>query len=244
MSIGEGGATIAAPATVDGLEPGIEYHFRVVAVNQAGTALGEDTVFRTLPEAVLGLPDGRVFERVTPPEDENADVYVPASYKFTLALAEGIFTERPFRAAADGDAVAYVGDPTSGGTGLGGVGAGDDYLATRSPSRGSTQVNVQPNGYYEAAYQGFSSDLSAGFVAARSGAPGESGFEEGLPALSPEAPAEGYDVLYAHDSNDGSYQPLFTKTASLRRPASESGYWPPEESVAVQPRCTRADRRI
>jgi hypothetical protein len=223
-SIGEGEGTLAAPAKVDDLAAGTEYHFRAVAVNGAGIQQGEDMVFRTLPTGTQGLPDGRVFERVTPPEDENADVYVPASFKFALALAEGIFTQRPFRAAADGNAVAYVGDPTSGGTGLGGPGLGNDYLATRSPNGGWTQTNIQPPGYFNAIYQGFSSDLSVGFVGAASGAPGESGFEEGLPALSPEAPAEGYKVLYGRDSSDGSYQPLFTKAADPKRPARESGW--------------------
>jgi hypothetical protein len=224
-SVGLGAEAVAAPAHVDGLTPGTEYHFRVVAMNEAGTARGEDMIFRTLPAAVSGLPDERVFERVTPAENENADVYIPHTYGYLLPDSEGVFTTRPFRAAADGDAVAYVADPTSGGNGLGGPGVGNDYMAQRLPGGGWTQVNVQPSGYYQAFYQAFSSDLSAGFVGAQSGAPGESGYEEGLPALSPEAPGEGYKVLYARDSSDGSYQPLFTKTASLKRPATESGYW-------------------
>jgi hypothetical protein len=224
-SVGLGAEAVAAPAHVDGLTPGTEYHFRIVAVNEAGTARGADMVFRTLPEAVLGLPDERVFERVTPAEDENADVYIPRTYGYELPNSEGVFTARPFRAAADGDAVAYVGDPTSGGNGLGGPGLGNDYLAQRMPDGGWTQVNIQPPGYFQARYEAFSSDLSVGFAGAQSGAPGESGYEEGLPALSPEAPGEGYKVLYARQSSDGSYRPLLTKAASLRRPASESGYW-------------------
>jgi hypothetical protein len=223
-SVGLGAEAVAAPAHVDGLTPGTEYHFRVVAVNEAGTARGEDMVFRTLPKAALGLPDERVFERVTPTENENADTYIPRSYGYALPDSEGVFTARPFRAAAGGDAVAYVGDPTSGGNGLGGPGLGNDYLAERLPGGGWTQVNIQPSGYYQASYEAFSSDLSVGFVGAQSGAPGESGYEEGLPALSPEAPAEGYKVLYARDSSDGSYRPLFTKMASPKRPARESGY--------------------
>ena len=234
VSIGEGEGALAAPAQVDGLAAGSEYHFRAVAVNEAGTERGEDMVFRTLPAGTVSLPDGRVFERVTPTEDENADVYAPAVFKFRLALAEGIFTQRPFRAAADGDAVAYVGDPTSGGTGLGGPGLGDDYMATRAPGGGWTQTNIQPPGYFNAQYQSFSSDLSTGFVGAKSGSPGESGYEEGLPALSPEAPAEGYKVLYGRDSSDGSYQPLLTKAADPQRPASESG-WGSEDFLPSPP---------
>jgi hypothetical protein len=234
-SVGLGAEAIAAPAHVDGLTPGTEYHFRVVAVNEAGTTRGEDMVFRTLPAAVLGLPDERVFERVSPTENENADVYIPRTYGYLLPHSEGIFTPRPFRAAADGDAVAYVGDPTSGGNGLGGPGLGNDYLARRLPGGGWKQVNVQPPGYFQAEYEAFSNDLSVGFVGAQSGSPGESGYEEGLPALSPEAPAEGYKVLYARDSSDGSYRALLTKTASLKRSASESGYWPVGNNAPTVP---------
>lgn len=223
-SLGEGESTINAPAQVEDLTPGTIYHFRIVVVNEIGVVQGTDATFKTLPLGVLGLPDGRAFERVTPVDNENADVYVPQVFGISfLSLAEGIETTLPFRAAADGDAVAYVGDSTSGGTGLEGSGNGNDYLSTRSSSGGWTQVNVQPPGYYTATYQAFSNDLSLGFVGAQSGAPGQQGFEEGLPALSPQAPGEGYQVLYARESSDGNYQPLITKAATLHRPASEFG---------------------
>jgi hypothetical protein len=234
-SLGAAEGTLTAPAQLDDLTANSAYHFRVVAGNGAGNEEGPDITFRTLTAGVLGLPDGRVYERVTPVSNENANVYIPSVFKAELSLSEGIFTERPFRAAADGNAVAYVGDPTNGGTGLGGAGLGNSYLATRSSGGGWTQVNIQPPGYYTSRYQAFSSDLSVAFVGSPSGAPGESGFEEGLPALSPRAPAEGYQVLYGRDSSDGSYQPLFTTTASLHRPVKEFGYWKPQDGSPSQP---------
>jgi hypothetical protein len=225
ISLGAGHEATGTPAQLTGLAPATQYHFRVVVTNASGeTTEGEDVTFRTLPLGILGLPDGRVYERVSPVSNENADVYVPSVFKFALAQSEGIFTQRPFRAAADGDAIAYVADPTSGGAGLGGVELGNDYLATRSPGGGWTQINIQPPGYFNALYQAFSSDLSGGFVGSSSGAPGESGFEEGLPALSPEAPGEGYKILYQHDSSDGSYRPLLTKEASFHLSAGVSGF--------------------
>ncbi len=217
--LGEGESGLPAPAYVEGLAANSEYHFRVVAVSEAGTEHGADATFRTLSTGLLGLPDGRIYERVTPTDERGFSVYTPEVFDHELSYAEGLYTERPFRAAADGDGVVYVASPsTSGGTGDSGEGAGDDYLATRSPGGGWTQVNLQPPGYRKAEYQAFSDDLSVGWVVANS----ESGFEEELPPLSPEAPGK-YKVLYARSSSDGAYQPLFTKTATIHRPNEEFG---------------------
>jgi hypothetical protein len=169
------------------------------------------------------LPDCRVYEMVTPPDNENANIYVAEQ---DSAGGGAIPTERPFQAAADGDAVAYVGDPTSGGNGSSGGGGGNEYLATRSPAGGWTQLNIEPPGYDEAIYQAFSSDLSIGLLAS---------FEE--PALSPAAPGGGYDVLYSRTNDDGGYHPLFTTTPPNREPSEfgaatiRGGITTPEISV-------------
>jgi hypothetical protein len=43
-------------AILDGLAPGMTYHFRAVAINPGGTAYGEDRTFTTLPlPRVLGV---------------------------------------------------------------------------------------------------------------------------------------------------------------------------------------------
>lgn len=56
-------------ATLSGLEVGRTYHYRVVAVSSVGTASAE-RVFRIgasqAPGAAVGLPDGRVYEEVSP----------------------------------------------------------------------------------------------------------------------------------------------------------------------------------
>jgi hypothetical protein len=226
-SLGAGEGAVTAPAQLTGLTAGTPYHFRVVTSNETGIERGVDMTFNTLALGLLGLPDGRAFERVTPVENEAADVYVPAAFSLaTFALSEGNLTEKPFQAAADGDAVAYPGAPTAGGIGTGGPEWGNEYLATRSAGGGWTQVNIQPGGYFHAVYQAFSSDLSVGFLSS----PSETGLEDGLPPLASEAPGEGYKVLYARSSSDGSYQPFFTKAATLHRSAEELGVYNAGES--------------
>jgi hypothetical protein len=178
------------------------------------TITGVSGALAAVPVVARGLPDGRVFEMVTPAENDDADVYVPnAIPKGEIFPGEGgINTLLPFQSAVDGDAVAYVGDSTVGGTGVTGGGLGNEYLATRSPTGGWTQVNLQPVADKTAFYQAFSSDLTVGIV--------QQGSDEEQP-LSMEAPAGGYKVLYTHSTSggsNGSYRPFFTVTPPNRSP--------------------------
>jgi hypothetical protein len=222
VSLGGGQSALPVPAQVTDLAGSSEYHFTVVAVNDAGVERGADATFRTLPVGVSGLPDERVYERVSPVSDEDANVYIPQVFGHGLPFSEGIYSERPFEAAANGDAVVYVGDSPSDGSGSSGETLGNDYFAKRSAAGGWQQINLQPTGYYKAEYKAFSSDLSVGIVTAQS----EISYEEALPPLSPEAPSK-YKVLYAHQDSGDSYQPLFTKSVTFHRPpgfAFEGGF--------------------
>lgn len=67
-SAGAGGADVAVTRELTGLQPATQYHFRVVATNPTGVSEGEDSTFTTYPSAVKGLPDGRAYELVTPPD--------------------------------------------------------------------------------------------------------------------------------------------------------------------------------
>ncbi len=62
-------------ADLSGLLPGTAYHFRTVATNSFGTAYGPDAIAATNPAAnpARGLPDGRAYEQVTPPEKSGAN---------------------------------------------------------------------------------------------------------------------------------------------------------------------------
>ncbi len=220
VSLGDGYSSLPAAAHLEGLAANGEYHFRVVAVSVVGTEHGSDTTFHTLPASPLGLPDGRLYEMVSSfgsAQNGTAQVYTPKVYGLGLALSEGIFTEFPFEVAADGEAAAYAGDPSSGGSGKGGQNSGNEYLATRLPGGGWRQVNIQPHGRFGASYQAFASDLSSAVLTASS----ETGLEDGLPPLSPEAPGEGYTDLFQHAFAGEAYEPFFTDDATLHRTARE-----------------------
>jgi hypothetical protein len=206
---GEGDKT--ASAELSGLTPETKYEFRVVATNSAGeTGEGVVETFTTAPTQAPGLPDGRGFERVSPVENDDANVYVPLGLPENQVEHQGeINTELPFQVATDGEAVAYLGDPTVGGTGERGDSKGNEYLARRSSQGGWTQTNINPP-VYSAFYQAFSPDLTLGIL--QSGSPEE----PEAPTLSPQAPGEGYANLYTSSLEGESYQPFFTTKASNR----------------------------
>jgi hypothetical protein len=216
-----GGEQVNASARLGGLAPGSEYHFRVVSESEGGVREESgDGVFRTLAAGVQGLPDGRVFEMVTPVENQDAEAYAPYAFNggpfYVSSSLYGLPTRFPFQAAADGGSVVYVANPTSpGGNGESGLDKGNDYFATRSADGGWTHVNLQPLGYKvylsnEPLYQAFSSDLSTGVLGIRS--------NEYQPPLTPGAPGGGDVVLYTRAMDADTYSPLFTTT-----PPDESG---------------------
>lgn len=208
VSTGEGESPIPVVVKISGLQPGTVYHFRFVESRLGETESGTDVSFNTHELSPPGLPDGRGYEMVTPPEDEGAEAYVPI-----LSLPEGeqnIIAYLPFAAAADGNAVTYVGSPTSSGNGSQGNGGGNQFLARRSAGGGWTQANIQPNGYAYPVYWGFSPNLDYGVLSSSE-------------PLTADAPAKGTRDLYLRDSATGGYRPLFTGTPPNRTPAYEFG---------------------
>jgi hypothetical protein len=220
-------------ARLSDLASGTEYHYRIVASNATGTERTSDATFMT--EAVLakgasGLPDDRVYEMVTPVNNNDANVYVPFTFEpDRLGQSNGFETFSLFQVAADGSAVTYLASPIPGAYGLARDGA--QYLAERSSSRGWAQTLIQPPARVNTLYSGFSSDLSIGVL--NSGATNE---PEVLPPLSSEAPGKGYFDLYecaivespcttSEDttSRKNPYQPLYTTKITLNRPPVAPG---------------------
>lgn len=86
---GNGYQPRAFSRTINGLEPGTTYHFRIVATNAIGTSQGEDRTFTT---AAIGAVPQRSYEQVTPVDKQGSP----------------LDPNLGFQAKADGSALAYV----------------------------------------------------------------------------------------------------------------------------------------
>ncbi len=216
ISAQHGPASIQAQLT--GLVPNSEYHYRIIATNSTGTEQSPDAMFTTGETAAVGsqgLPDDRTFEMVTPPDNEDANVYVPAAEE--ASVSEGTATRKLFQVATDGSTVAYESDATSGGgNGEAGRGIGSQFLAKHLANGGWITKSIQPAGVFATEYQGFSSGLSVGVLDSGTSSEPED------PPLSEEALGDGYRLLYARTTDEGTYRPLFTKAVSPDRTAFES----------------------
>jgi hypothetical protein len=215
ISAQHGPAGIQAQLT--GLIPDSEYHYRIMATNSTGSEKSSDATFTTGETGAVGsqgLPDNRAFEMVTPPNNEDANVYVPEASD--ASKSEGVQTAHLFQVAPGGSAVAYEGDATSGGgIGEGGGGLGNQFLAKHLANGGWVTNSINPAGVANTKYQAFLSDLSVGVIQSKSAV-----YE--LP-LSSEALADGYQVLYARATNENTYKPLFTNTIEPNRSREEFG---------------------
>jgi hypothetical protein len=173
------------------------------------------------------LPDGRVYEMVTPVHDLDGNVYVPYAAG-EPSLSQGIETTYPFQAASDGNAVTYIGDASIGGNGSTGKGVGEQYLARRLTGGGWQQTVLQPAAHIGGGtyFQGFSRELATGVVASGS-EPLQSVDSE--PPLAADVP-RGYYGLYTRDDfgaqtgpEEALYQPLFTNSVVFNRNENEFG---------------------
>jgi hypothetical protein len=147
---GNGASFTGISESVAGLTAGTAYRFRLVASNHCNSAApaeecttagegkpgeeGQDAAFATYtPET--GLPDGRAYELVTPPDTNGR---IP-----TMAELGGAFYAGGFNtalAAPDGESLAFG---VTGGSipGLGGGGYSDTYEALRGPDGWQSHFN-------------------------------------------------------------------------------------------------------
>jgi hypothetical protein len=208
-SLGGTEEAIRVSAQVSGLAPEAEYHFRLVARGGGDEVTrGRDVVFRTRPAGLLGLPDGRVYEMVSPAGEHDAGVFVPEVFTpgVQLSGSEGVQSRLPFQASVDGDAVVYAGESSEGGSGVDSEGGGDEYLATRSAEGGWSQANIEPPGVLAARYQAFSSDLSTGIL-----------------EWAENGSGEAHGPLFLRDDSKGSYSALSSAGSTLYAGASSNG---------------------
>ena len=198
-SLGEGSSYILVTHHLQELQPGTEYHYRIVLVNQFGTYEGLDRTFTTQAVAsqVLTLPDGRAWELVSPANKKGA-------------LIEPFEESQQIQAAADGSGITYLsvgphlGENPHGKTvwsqvlsrrGTSGWSSEDLSLPRTLPENGES-VEELLTGFPE--YRLFSPDLSLAAVEPQ---------YVGTPLLSLEATTR---TLYLRNDSNGSFQPLVT----------------------------------
>jgi len=189
--VGSGKAPVPVEQHVNGLTAGQVYHYRVVVTNALekapGEVQGEDRAFTTQTGGEAGLPDGRGWELVSPPDKQGAQLFGAEEHSFTQAAADG--SGVVYNASAptesqprgNGEEMQILAGRTS-------TGWGNHDLAIPH----SFPIGVTPR----EAYRAFSPDLSAGVLQP------QGAFE---PALSREATEQ---TAYLRDSSTGAYTPL------------------------------------
>ena len=212
-NVGEGIASHAVWAAASGLAPGTTYHYRVVATNELGTAVGPDQTFTTETSAQVAcpneqlrggfsarLPDCRAYELVTPP--------TKTSVQFDSR------TGGESQAGSDGNQVSFTTQEPLPGAPAG----GEDYVATRGAG-GWISEDMIPLYSYTAVgcneepsvVRAYSDDLAQavlinGFGTRASNPSGATGAcnGEGVQVVSGEP--LGYENLLLRDSATGAYQ--------------------------------------
>lgn len=197
-SVGEGSESVPVDVHLQTLEPNASYHYRFVTVQDGEAFSGPDRTFTT--QGATGesvLPDGRVWELVSPPDKDGA-------------LIEPFEDSGQIQAASDGNGIAYrtegpaVGEDPVGDTehsqvlsrrGVDGWSTVDLTLPGRLPEDGEPAEGLYD---YKAEYQLFSPNLSLAIVEPK---------PAGTPLLSPEATER---TLYLRDNLSASFVPLVT----------------------------------
>ncbi len=143
---GSGETFVSVSQHISGLEPGAEYHFRLVASNATETVNGEDSTFTTysLPENQSGscpneerraeqgttwLPDCRAYEMVSPLDKNGSNV---------------VANTRMIQASVLGDRVVYPASAGIGDSSGSGVAGFSQYVAVRKEGIGWASHGVTP----------------------------------------------------------------------------------------------------
>jgi DNA-binding beta-propeller fold protein YncE/Tol biopolymer transport system component len=208
--VGEGFGDQGASVELPGLPAGL-YHYRVVASNEFGTVRSVEETFTVLASA-SGLPDGRAWEMVSPPDKDGAE---PEAITEVGGLIQ---------ASEDGDAISYV---TTGPMPAEAEPEGSrnpeftQILSTRgSKGWGSQDIstaNSRGSGIHvgsPAEYQWFSPNLALALVEPFPGA-AHSGSLAGPPLSPPLSPAEeGHQEKTIYLRDDAPLQPEAAEAAS------------------------------
>ncbi|HST54718.1 MAG TPA: hypothetical protein VLJ42_02345 [Solirubrobacteraceae bacterium] len=176
------------------------YHYRVVAINQAGPSYGPDHTLTTYPTlGQFALADGRQYELVSSLDKFYGDI-LPDGSSF------GPFLDQ---SSVDGNSVDYESWTSFGNAQSAPIVS--NYIAARTPVGWTTQAVAPPRGTQAsitADYQAFSPDLSIGILQSTD------------PPLAPGVPAH-FDDLYLRDNAHNTYTAMNKVTPPNSPPALE-----------------------
>jgi hypothetical protein len=213
--LGSGQLPLLAAEPLSGLSPGTEYHYRAIATSEQGTTPGPDQAFRTFPVEVAELPDGRVYELVSPTQKNGGEVITPEPFRASCGPeckpGLAVPVRFPVQVSPDGDSVAYMSQPfrlNEGPTEF------DQNLARRTAS------GWQSNGLGLPASRGgvpFASfaldpDLNKAIIRLNS------------PTLAPEAPLDYDNLLTQPTGSPLSLDPLLKATPPNRSSEGTNGF--------------------
>lgn len=195
---GAGDIDVEVAAHPQDLNPGSTYHYRLVAESALGMVAGEDRTFITqTPTSSAGLPDGRAWEMVTPPNKQGSSL---------RAIGGPILIQ----AAADGSAITYDATGPTEATPPGDRSPENvQIFSRRGPTGWSTKVIATPHNTAHVGdstgpseYKIFSADLSIGLVEPLGATRLSEESSERTPYLRVNAACE--------TGSTGCYQPLLT----------------------------------
>ncbi len=170
------------------LTPGTAYHFRLVATAAGVKTNGPDETFTTYAHRSQPLPDGRVYEMVSPavkigeaippePDEVLGGSHSCPSQECLPGINDDTM---PMQPAPDGNAMAFEGEPFSAGLSA----TANQYVARRSPIGWQTE-SITPSLATKGSFQALSSDLSRGVI-----------LQHNTP-LSPDAPVDAGGTAYS-----------------------------------------------
>jgi hypothetical protein len=213
-AVGSGAAPVAVAQQLSGLNPGTTYHFRIVAANPAATVRSPEQTFTTFVQAPGGLPDGRVYELVSPthkvgepfpPEpNEHLGGSCAAAGGGVRCMPGGGKKLAPMQSDPDGEAIVYQGQPFAGGL----AADTNEYLSSRSA--GGWETEGLSSSLFNDTFRAFSRELQ------------RSVFLQ-LRPLTPDAPqrgGEGFLNLYLWE--EGVLSPILSEEPPNRDPGISS----------------------
>ncbi len=220
--LGAGQVALSATVAVSGLQPDTGYRFRVVASSHCSADEPEKVCeddgpvqfFSTFSVEASGLPDGRVWELVSPAQKDGGQV-VPAQPEISSCPVEckpraTNSIVHPMQSAPGGDAIVYESTtPFFAGEGA----INEDEYVSRRTSSGWQTTSLSPTllGIDQGGYLAFDRELTHGLL------------EQRTPALSPEAPDEYPDLYVQPTSAPSSLSALLTQAPPDRLPGGGSG---------------------